>query len=113
MRAENAQVAPEGGIVVGVDIYHPCDALLAFSFNEAARRGTPLRFLHSWTLPASYGYAAIVDPGIGEELGGHLIGGLDDLLEPWRQRYPGVDMTAGAVMGSLARVPAGRCVTDR
>ncbi|MGW5781671.1 universal stress protein [Streptomyces sp. NPDC003863] len=102
VRAEDERMEPEGGIVVGVDIYHPCEALLAFSFNEAARRNLPLRFLHSWTLPTSYGYAAIVDPGIGEELGSRLIGGLDDLLEPWRKTYAGVDVTAKAVVGSAA-----------
>lgn len=101
VRAEDDHVAPEGG-VVGVDIHHPCEALLAFSFAEAARRGTPLRFLHSWTLPASYGYAAVMDPGIGEELGGRLLGGLDDLLEPWRKRYAGVDVAAEAVVGPPA-----------
>ncbi|MFE0653498.1 universal stress protein [Streptomyces sp. NPDC059534] len=102
VRPEHHRVAAEGGIVVGVDIHHPCEALLAFSFNEAARRGLPLRFLHSWTLPSSYGYAAIVDPGIGEELGGHLLGGLDDLLEPWRKRYAGVAVEAKSVVGSPA-----------
>ncbi|MGW6396144.1 universal stress protein [Streptomyces sp. NPDC055103] len=100
VRVTDEREAPEGGIVVGVDIHHPCEALLAFAFSEAARWGTPLRFLHSWTLPASYGYAAIVDPGIGEELGGHLLGGLDDLLEPWRKRYAGVEVKAESVMGS-------------
>ncbi|MFE5709258.1 universal stress protein [Streptomyces sp. NPDC056501] len=102
VRPEHERVPPEGGIVVGIDIHHPCEALLAFSFNEAARRGLPLRFLHSWTLPASYGYAAIVDPGIGEELGDHLLGGLYDLLEPWRKRYAGVEAEATSVVGSPA-----------
>ncbi|WP_086825077.1 universal stress protein [Streptomyces sp. NRRL B-24572] len=102
VRSKGAPPAPEGGIVVGVDIRHPCEALLAFSFNEAARRNTPLRFLHSWTLPASYGYASIMAPGVGEELGGHLLGGLDDLLEPWRKRYAGVDVAAETTMGPPA-----------
>ncbi|MFE7598346.1 universal stress protein [Streptomyces sp. NPDC057494] len=102
VRAEDERVAPGDAIVVGVDIFHPCQALLAFSFNEAARRGLPLRFLHSWTLPTSYGYAALVDPGIGEELGDRLIGGLDDLLEPWRKRYPGVEVKARSVVGPPA-----------
>ncbi|MFF9915509.1 universal stress protein [Streptomyces sp. NPDC013457] len=87
---------------MGVDIYHPCEVLLAFSFAEAARRGAPLRFLHSWTLPASYGYAVVIDPGIGEELGGRFLGGLDDLLEPWRKRYAGVAVAAEAVVGPPA-----------
>ncbi|MER5207974.1 universal stress protein [Streptomyces sp. NPDC002825] len=102
VRAESSPVAPEGGIVVGVDVHHPCEDLLAFSFNEAARRNAPLRFLHSWTLPVSYGYAAVMDPGIGEELGGHLLSGLDDLLDPWRKRYPGVEAAGAAVVGSPA-----------
>ncbi|MEV6329927.1 universal stress protein [Streptomyces sp. NPDC051909] len=103
VRAGSGPTTPSrAGIVVGVDIYHGCEPLLGFAFAEAARTGLPLRFLHSWTLPASYGYAAMVDPGIGEELGERLVGGLDDLLGPWRRRYPGVDVTAGAVRGSAA-----------
>ncbi|KQX46255.1 MULTISPECIES: universal stress protein [unclassified Streptomyces] len=99
VRTEGAPVAHRGGIVVGVDIHRPCEALLAFSFEEAARRNTSLRLLHSWTLPASYGYAAVMDPGIGEELGGHILGGLEDLVGPWRKRYAGVDVTATTVDG--------------
>ncbi|MEU4099325.1 universal stress protein [Streptomyces tanashiensis] len=102
VRAKDERARPEGGIVVGVDIYHPCEALLAFSFNEAARTGMPLRFLHSWTLPASYGYAAIMDPGLGGELGDQLLGGLDDLVAPWRKRYAGVEVEAKPVVGSPA-----------
>ncbi|MEV6246756.1 universal stress protein [Streptomyces sp. NPDC051742] len=102
VRAEDGHVAPGGGIVAGVAVSHPCQDLLAFSFTEAARRGTPLRFLHSWPLPVSYGYAAGIDPGIGEELGSHLKGELDDLLEPWRKRYAGVDVATDVVMGSAA-----------
>lgn len=103
VRAESERPAPSrDGIVVGVDVYHSCEPLLGFAFAEAARTGLPLRFLHSWTLPASYGYAAVVDPGIGEELGERLIGGLDELLEPWRKRYAGVRVAAEAVVGSAA-----------
>ncbi|MEU1230553.1 universal stress protein [Streptomyces sp. NPDC005828] len=90
------------GIVVGVDVHHPCEALLGFAFTEAARTGLPLRLLHTWTLPASYGYASVVDPGVGEELGARLTGGLDELLQPWTKGYPGVDATAEQVMGSAA-----------
>ncbi|MEU2076339.1 universal stress protein [Streptomyces sp. NPDC013489] len=102
VRATDDREPPEGGIVVGIDLNHPCEALLAFSFSEAARQGAPLRFLHSWTLPASYGYAAIMDPAVGEELGSHLLGGLEDLLEPWRKRYAGVEVEAKPVVGSPA-----------
>ncbi|MEU5220662.1 universal stress protein [Streptomyces sp. NPDC020807] len=72
------------GIVVGVDLHHPCEPLLAFAFGEAARRRVPLRFLSTWTVPASYGYAAVVDPGIAEELGAGVRVGLDELRRRWR-----------------------------
>ncbi|MEU8619610.1 universal stress protein [Streptomyces sp. NPDC048623] len=99
---EEAPTPAFGRIVVGVDIYHPCEPLLGFAFAEAARRNAPLRFLHTWTLPASYGYASIVDPGVGEQLGERLEGGLDDLIAPWQKRFPEVPVTARAVVGSAA-----------
>ncbi|MER6096480.1 universal stress protein [Streptomyces sp. NPDC001728] len=102
VRARDERAGTGGGIVVGVDIHHPCEALLAFSFSESARKGAPLRFLHGWTLPPSYGYAAVVDPGIGKELGSHFLGELDDLLDPWRKRYPGVEVAAESLVGTPA-----------
>ncbi|MEW1700409.1 universal stress protein [Streptomyces sp. NPDC091278] len=102
VRAEREETAPAAGIVVGVELHHPCEPLLAFVFDEAARRHAPLRFLSSWTLPAAYGYSGALDPGIGEGLESGVLAGLDELLAPWRKRYPGVAVTAGAVVGSAA-----------
>ena len=103
VRAATERVPPpHSGIVVGVDIYRPCEPLLSFAFEEAARSGLPLRFLHSWTLPASYGYAAMVDPEISAELGSEVAAGLDELLKPWRKTYPGVEVVGKAVVGSGA-----------
>lgn len=101
-RTADRPMAARGGIVAGVDVYRPCESLLAFSFEEAARLGVPVRFLHSWTLPASYGYAAIMDPAAGEELGERMMDNLDELVDPWRKRFRGVEVTAKAVVGSAA-----------
>ncbi|WP_328543243.1 universal stress protein [Streptomyces sp. NBC_00117] len=104
-QAPSAPATPEqgsGGIVLGLDIYHPCDPLVAFAFGEAARRGETLHVLHSWALPASYGYAAITDPDIGVELGRHASEGLAELLRPWRPRFPGVQVTERTVAGVAA-----------
>ncbi|MFE4214974.1 universal stress protein [Streptomyces sp. NPDC056844] len=103
VRAKGEEAVAHGGIVVGVDIHHPCEPLLAFSFTEAARRRVPLRFLHVWKPPISYGgYVAFADQGGRETLESHALGGLDDLLAPWRRRCPGVEVTARLAMGSSA-----------
>ncbi|MEU9536933.1 universal stress protein [Streptomyces sp. NPDC048213] len=102
VRAQDDRSAPSGGMVVGIDIDRASDALLAFAFAEAARRRLPLRFLHSWTLPASYGYAALMDPALGVDQSEHLTRTMLELLEPWRRRYPEVEATAKAVVGSPA-----------
>ncbi|MEU6657686.1 universal stress protein [Streptomyces sp. NPDC046821] len=96
---ESGTVRP---VLLGLDIYQPCDPLIAFAFAEAARRSGMLRVLHSWSLPASYGYAAITDPGIGVALGQHASEGLTDMLRPWRARFPGVEVTEKAVVGAAA-----------
>jgi nucleotide-binding universal stress UspA family protein len=111
VRSESATQTPSappttehgsGGIVLGLDIYHPCDPLIAFAFGEAARSRETLCVLHSWALPASYRYAALTDPGIDLELGRHASEGLAELLRPWRPRFPGVQVTEKAVAGVAA-----------
>src|SRR5690606_21086479 len=44
-------------VVLGIDTRHPDDAVIAFAFEEAARRGTAVRAVHAWTLPAHYAFA--------------------------------------------------------
>lgn len=102
VRAEDDRPAASRGIVVGIDLRHGCEAVLAFAFAEAARRQLTLRFLHSWTLPASYGYAALMDPALGVDQSQKLAEELNGLLEPWREQYPEVEATAKAVVGSPA-----------
>ncbi|MGQ4486056.1 universal stress protein [Streptomyces sp. 372A] len=102
VRAHDERKAPQGGLLVGIDVDHASDALLAFSFAEAARRKISLRFVYSWTLPASYGYAALMDPALGIDQSEHLTSTMLDLIEPWRRQYPEVEVTAKAVVGSPA-----------
>ncbi|NBE50273.1 universal stress protein [Streptomyces boluensis] len=90
-----------GEILVGIDLDRSCDALLAFAFAEAARGGgQSLRFLTCWTLPPSYGQAALIDPELVQDMGEPHVKGMRDLLEPWRSRYPEVDAQAEARLGS-------------
>nr|WSW70993.1 universal stress protein [Streptomyces sp. NBC_00995] len=99
---DEASDAAGADVVLGLDIRHPCVPLIAFAFGEASRTGKELRAVHSWSLPAAYGCAAITDPGIGVELGQRVAEGPADMVRPWRARFPEVAVTEQAVTGPAA-----------
>ncbi|WP_412078697.1 universal stress protein [Streptomyces xanthophaeus] len=104
---EDAIPQSQGGhsdreLVVGVDTGQPCDALLAFAFEEASRRSCTLRALHSWTPPSLVGYGAAYDPRIHAQLDLSAKAGLDKMLEPWREKYPAVHVAVRATAGHAA-----------
>ncbi|MFI7324825.1 universal stress protein [Streptomyces rubiginosohelvolus] len=90
------------GIVVGIDVSHPCDPLLAFAFEQAARASSGLQVVHSWSLPATYTYAAILDPSVGSGVGQHAAQDLNDMLRPWREKFPQVSVSETLVMAPPA-----------
>ncbi|WP_314245509.1 universal stress protein [Streptomyces kutzneri] len=89
-------------LLVGVDISRPCDALLAFAFEEAARRACALHVLHSWSLPPLVGYGAAYDPRVHAQLGMSAEASLHDVLAPWRDKYPDVGVIARTSLGHAA-----------
>ncbi|WP_438309529.1 universal stress protein [Streptomyces sp. HUAS TT3] len=89
-------------IVVGVDIHEACDRVLAFVFEEATRRGCPLRAVHGWKMPPAYSYVPLFDPDNEREIGQSVSHMVDDLLLPWRHKFPGVDVTQSVFRGSAA-----------
>ncbi|MFF2508244.1 universal stress protein [Streptomyces sp. NPDC058067] len=89
-------------VVVGVDVGRPCDALLVFAFEEAARRSCTLRALHSWAPPQLAGYGAAYDPELHAQREKAAKAGLDELLKPWREKYPDVNVVAHAAEGRTA-----------
>ncbi|MFE3433098.1 universal stress protein [Streptomyces sp. NPDC059171] len=90
---------PYGDLLVGVDVDDPCEALLNFSFDEAQQRGCGIRFLSAWALPPLVGNGAAYDPRVHVQLEMSARATLDDVLVPWRKRYPGVRTTAQADPG--------------
>ncbi|WP_406087360.1 universal stress protein [Streptomyces virginiae] len=107
--SEDAVQHPDGrhaarDVLVGVDISRPCDALLAFAFEEAARRACALHVLHSWLLPPLVGYGAAYDPRVHAQLEMNANASLGDVLGPWRDKYPGV--------GVISRASAGHASTE-
>ncbi|MEW2171921.1 universal stress protein [Streptomyces sp. NPDC007027] len=102
--AAPAKASDDSGtrVVLGIDLDHPSDALLSFAFGQADRRSAALQVVHSWSPPASFGYTAILDPGVGSGRGQHAAEELTDLLRPWRAEFPRVEVTERAVMGPAA-----------
>ncbi|MEV5582876.1 universal stress protein [Streptomyces parvus] len=97
-----APVGTGDRVVLGTDLDHPCDALLSFAFGQADRGNAALQVVHSWAPPPSYGYAAILDAGVGSGLGQRAAEGRTDLLRPWRAEFPRVEVTERAVRGPAA-----------
>jgi nucleotide-binding universal stress UspA family protein len=82
-----------GDVVVGVDLDGPDDAVLAFAFEAAARRGTALRVVHG------RGPADEPADGAGLAQTDSVTAPLGDVLRPWQEKFPGVPVTAQAVIG--------------
>ncbi|GAA0933058.1 universal stress protein [Streptomyces thermoalcalitolerans] len=82
-----------GVVVVGVDLDSPDDTVLVFAFEAAARRGTALRVVHG------RGSADEPADGLGLAETESVTAPLDDVLRPWQEKFPGVPVTAQAVIG--------------
>ncbi|GAA2496598.1 universal stress protein [Streptomyces thermolineatus] len=92
-----------GEIVLGIDVEQAGEALLEFAFDAAARRSAPLRIVHTWNFPAVYAYAYGYGMSIETDLRGDLeraqTQALTEVLAPWRERFPGVQITPEVVSG--------------
>ncbi|MCX5009127.1 universal stress protein [Streptomyces sp. NBC_00638] len=98
-----ARTTPYRDVVLGLDLEEPADAVLEFAFETARRRAAGLRVVHGWNPAAAYGHAAAPDPELDAELAEETRHGLRDLLRPWMDKYPAVDVRAQAVIGSAGR----------
>lgn len=99
--AEPEDEAHEGDVVLGLDFSRPCDELIEYAVEAAMVRGAALRVVHTWSPPPIYGYdPAAVDPRHIDALGAAEASALDDVLRPWRAKFPSVRVET-------------RCVADR
>ncbi|WP_319727005.1 universal stress protein [Streptomyces sp. MB09-01] len=85
---------------MGVDVHESCDRVLAFAFEEAARRGCALRAVHGWKMPPAYTYVPFFDPDDERDIGRGMTHMVDDMLLPWRHKFPDVDVSPGVFTGS-------------
>ncbi|MGQ5227870.1 universal stress protein [Streptomyces sp. MN3] len=91
-----------GPVVVGVDTDKPNGTVLAFAFEEAARRGAVLKAVHGWTVPPYYAYVLPAYPALAAELGEEQSGALTEVLRPWREKFPDVEVAEESRAGSAA-----------
>ncbi|WP_329096081.1 universal stress protein [Streptomyces sp. NBC_01439] len=92
-------VGQQGGVQESAEV-------LGFAFEAAAARKVPLRAVRAWSPPPVYGYS----PGsmwIAEQFGGlepFEEDALDQALEPWRLKFPEVEVVAHVERGSAGQV---------
>ncbi|MFE7580215.1 universal stress protein [Streptomyces gardneri] len=108
VRAGGAAAAPQGPVVVGTDVRRPVDAVLGFAFDEAARRHSRVHVVYAEQLPLFAGLGPAMVPDIRAAVAPEIRQSLDELLDPWRAKYPDVEAAARVVVGSagLALVEA-------
>lgn len=96
--------SPTEPILVGVDGSEGSQLALDFAFARAASRSAPLRAIRAWSPPAPFRRSAGMSPDEGgmDEVSATEQAALDELLNRWRTRYPGVEACAEVVDRSPA-----------
>ncbi|MBD0843011.1 universal stress protein [Streptomyces sp. TRM68416] len=93
-----SSTTPYRDVVLGLNLEQPHDAVTGFAFDAAARRAAGLRVVYGWNPPALTDHGAFTDV-VQAELTGSMRGALHEVLAPWREKFPGVEVTAQAVVG--------------
>ncbi|MEU3854421.1 universal stress protein [Streptomyces sp. NPDC029554] len=89
-------------VVLGLDLLRPNDAVIDFAFDAASRRAARLRIIHGWTLPPYY-YGGELMPDLNDGMVELVRSELSDVLRPWQDKYPTVEVSAQATIGGAGR----------
>ncbi|MFJ3945336.1 universal stress protein [Streptomyces griseoaurantiacus] len=90
--------ADHGDVVLGLDLYQPCDAVIGFACEEASRHAARLRVVHGWALPPYY-YGGTLMPDLNKDMATRVRSEVDDVLRPWRERFPALEVTTQVTVG--------------
>ncbi|MFF0305206.1 universal stress protein [Streptomyces sp. NPDC004562] len=99
---EAAAVSGHRDVVLGLDLHKPNDTVIDFAFDAASRRAARLRIIHGWTLPPYY-YGGELMPDLNDDMVKQVRSELSDVLRPWQDRYPAVEIHAQATIGGAGR----------
>ncbi|MFD7974690.1 universal stress protein [Streptomyces sp. NPDC059071] len=91
---------PRGRVTVGVDAEEPADAVLEFAFEEAARRSTDVKAVYAQQLPLYGALGPAMVPDVRPAVAPAVERSLDEILRPWREKYPAVPAAGRVVVGS-------------
>ncbi|SDO82067.1 Nucleotide-binding universal stress protein, UspA family [Streptomyces sp. cf386] len=93
-------------VVLGLDIDSPDEELIEFALAAATRRSTSLRVVHGWNVPPYYAYGLSADLELHGSMAQAATSALTELLRPWRNKFPDVEVTTESHYGT----PAGHLV---
>ncbi|MGW2705422.1 universal stress protein [Streptomyces sp. NPDC001340] len=96
--------APFRPVVLGLDTDEPDDTLLEFAFDAAARREASLRVVHGWPEPPTSFYRFPGDAELYDTLERRHAAALTEVLRPWRQKFPGVEVIEASRCGNAAQI---------
>jgi nucleotide-binding universal stress UspA family protein len=100
--------SPHGLVGVGVADLDSCGDALTFAFEEASLRQASLLVLHAWHTPETEISRAGSGPHeSGAEAAADAAGHLTTLLDDWRAKYPGVQVSQEVVHGHPGRALVG------
>ncbi|MFE2374531.1 universal stress protein [Streptomyces sp. NPDC059398] len=102
-REDEAPIAEDGDVVLGLSLRRPCDELVEYAFAAAARRDATLRVVHGRSLPPSAYNRAGPDPFLTHELTREAERDLTGALSPLRDRFPDVPVVERVRTESPAR----------
>ncbi|WP_326732274.1 universal stress protein [Streptomyces phaeochromogenes] len=94
--------APYRPVVLGLDIESPDDSVIEFAFEAAVLRATSLRVVHGWNVPPYFAYGMSVDPEFNVHLAKQDAASLAEVLRPWRQKFPSVEVVEVSRSGKPA-----------
>ncbi|MFB7629395.1 universal stress protein [Streptomyces sp. NPDC056149] len=90
-------------VVLGLDLSRRCDEVITFAFDAAAVRTASLVVVHGWNPPPYHVYGLGAALKFGTDLSADKRESVYQALQPWRERHPGVEVSAQAVIGEPAR----------
>lgn len=93
---------PYRPVVLGLATDDPDPSLVEFAFDAADRRATSLRVVHGWNPPPYYAYGLAADIELHDQLSRQEATALSDILRPWRQKFPSVEVVEESRYGTAA-----------